>query len=233
MMRLFVLMIGPTAMILLGLQGLNSMLYTFALFYGWLLLIPLADGLLQKKSTLSENLKQLGFRVHKKNLKYGLILGIVLLVVIPMTVALLRPLLFDVTELKPLLQAWGFSRHAVWYIVILVVVNPLLEEIYWRCYMYRKLEKKAACRIGDRSHLDFLQPVPFAVVSPDVRMALRCAGRSSGVHGRSIMGLDVSKAAVAARRLHQSRFGGRRYRSGLFDLFAVIYARQRRRQILD
>ncbi|MGG2201330.1 CPBP family intramembrane glutamic endopeptidase [Paenibacillus validus] len=167
MMRLFVLMIGPTAMILLGLQGLNSMLYTFALFYGWLLLIPLADGLLQKKSTLSENLKQLGFRVHKKNLKYGLILGIVLLVVIPMTVALLRPLLFDVTELKPLLQAWGFSRHAVWYIVILVVVNPLLEEIYWRCYMYRKLEKKlhAGLAIGLTSifyslyHLLWLVPM--------------------------------------------------------------------------
>lgn len=141
-MRLFALLIGPTAMIYLGLQELNSIPVTFALFYGWLLLIPLADGLVRRKGTYAEALKQLGFRIHKENLKYGLILGVVFLFGIPLAVASVQPLLFDVKELKPLLQAWRFSENAVGYIVILVVVNPILEEVYWRSYMYRKLESR-------------------------------------------------------------------------------------------
>ncbi|WP_340701595.1 type II CAAX prenyl endopeptidase Rce1 family protein [Brevibacillus borstelensis] len=47
---------------------------------------------------------------------------------------------FHREKLQSLLIEWNFSGdHLIWLILILLSVNPFLEELYWRGYIFHRL----------------------------------------------------------------------------------------------
>ncbi|WP_282935826.1 hypothetical protein [Paenibacillus sp. RC67] len=90
---------GPTILVFIGLYLLHSVPITFAIFYGWLFLIPIV----QKRST---RLSELGFIIQKGNVILGLVLGMISFGVIVIGGAVLSPLLFDADKVRRLLQDW-------------------------------------------------------------------------------------------------------------------------------
>jgi membrane protease YdiL (CAAX protease family) len=138
-MGIFVLLIGPTVMIGLGLQLMHSVPITFVLFYGWLLLVPLIDYMFIQKIPLDEAARKLGLSLRRNNIAAGVIVGIISGLTIVIAASYLYPILFEIKEIERTLAEWGFSGNAGWLILILVLVNPLFEELYWRAYVYQKL----------------------------------------------------------------------------------------------
>ncbi|USK34895.1 CPBP family intramembrane metalloprotease [Bacillus sp. F19] len=73
----------------------------------------------------------------------GFITGIIFLALIFGTVSAFSESFFDSAKLKKLLIDWNFTGgHHILLILILLIVNPLLEEFYWREFMYAKLNQK-------------------------------------------------------------------------------------------
>ena len=135
MTKLTILLIGPTIMIYLGLIMFKSVPITFILFYGWLLFTPILLCIGNKSSRLD----------HKKHLNLqsfsvGLISGLICLGAIYGAVAVLHNLIFDLNELKQVLVEWNFTGSILfWLIIFLIFINPVLEELYWREVMYKRL----------------------------------------------------------------------------------------------
>jgi len=135
MMKLSVLLIGPTIMIYLGLIIFNSVPITFILFYGWLLFVPIL--LYFRNKSIRWNRKK---HLNLKSFTVGLISGVISLVAIYGAVALLHNLVFDLGELKQILVEWNFTGSILfWLIIFLIFINPVLEELYWRDVMYKRL----------------------------------------------------------------------------------------------
>ncbi|MCZ8521156.1 MULTISPECIES: CPBP family intramembrane glutamic endopeptidase [Paenibacillus] len=140
-MSLLLLLLGPSVMIALGLLLLENIPVTFILFYGWLLLAPLVDSLLIRRQGLRETLLQFGLFYNKRNLFTGYLVGGVFFLVMSVSMYLYHPYFFDRDHLDRLLQQWEFTgAYTGWLILILIAVNPLLEETYWRGFMFHRLE---------------------------------------------------------------------------------------------
>ncbi|MEJ8548808.1 CPBP family glutamic-type intramembrane protease [Brevibacillus borstelensis] len=139
-MRLLLLLCGPSAMILIGLQGMGSVPLTFALFYSWLLLVPLGDMLTGRGKKISEAMKDCGLVFKRKNMYDGICTGILFFLAIVLAGYFFHSHVFEKEKLPSLLMAWNFSGdHLIWLILILLSVNPFLEELYWRGYIYTRL----------------------------------------------------------------------------------------------
>ncbi|WP_241254657.1 type II CAAX endopeptidase family protein [Brevibacillus sp. SYP-B805] len=135
------MMLGPALMILAGLQVMNSVPFTFLLFYGWLLAVPFGDLFGIQRKRWSEAMRYLGFLPHRTNVWLGMGLGLLFFLAIMLGGYFLQEELFDKASLQALLAKWHFSGdHVIWYMLILMLVNPFLEEMYWRGYVWRKLE---------------------------------------------------------------------------------------------
>ena len=134
-MNTFILLIGPTLMIFIGLQVFGSVEATFLLFYGWLLAVPLID-----RSFPTER-----FKMNSKTVVLGAGSGLLFLLFIYGGLHWLHVYLMDVDRLRVLLLEWGFSgRGELWLALVLLVANPILEEVYWRGYIYEKLRKNGS-----------------------------------------------------------------------------------------
>ncbi|KZE71556.1 hypothetical protein AV654_04905 [Paenibacillus elgii] len=138
-----ILFLGPTVMIAAGLQGMHSIPLTFALFYGWLLLVPLGSFILRRRTAdlakprIQTDRKQ---QWQKTDILLGIGSGAAFFGAIVAAAAWFHPLFLDIPRLKGLLQEWHFSgEHTIWLVLVLLVLNPLLEETYWRGYVLRKL----------------------------------------------------------------------------------------------
>jgi len=122
------LLIGPSILIFVGLIVIQNVIVTFALFYGWLLMVPL---IFKAKVKLT---------FDWKSWLVGLVTGLLSLGAIYGTVALLRDSVFDLNEVREILAEWNFTGAKVWILVLfLIFVNPVLEELYWREFMYGRL----------------------------------------------------------------------------------------------
>ena len=140
MKKLTVLLVGPTVMIYIGLIICNSVLITFALFYGWLLFVPLFSSIRNKQQKF--NLKN---QFSRQSIVVGLISGVISLLAIYGAVTLLKDTVFDLAALRQLLIDWNFTGDKViWLVLVLIFINPFLEELYWRNFMYKHLETKAS-----------------------------------------------------------------------------------------
>jgi membrane protease YdiL (CAAX protease family) len=128
-------MLGPTVMILIGLTILGSVPLTFVLFYGWLLLVPMISNKgLHRSGIIMVNTNK------RKSIIIGLVSGVAFGVLILGAVRLLIEFIFDLTHLQQLLVEWGFTgKGLIGLILILIVVNPVLEELYWREFMFKRL----------------------------------------------------------------------------------------------
>ena len=139
-------LLGPTLMIFIGLTQFESVPITFILFYSWLFIIPLVTTF---KSTELKKTFKLAFKngFSSKAVIYGIVSGIFSLSAIFALVSLLQNYLFNMGQLKVLLVSWNFSGANVWgLILILLVINPFLEELYWREFMHVRLQPV----LGDR-----------------------------------------------------------------------------------
>ena len=139
MYKLLLLLIGPTIMIFFGLVTFNNVPITFLLFYGWLLFFSLYN--LRKKQ--QQNI------INAKSILVGCISGLICLAAIYGTIYFLENSVFNLTELRELLIEWNFTgANVFWLVLILIIINPILEEIYWREFMFGELESKLGATIS-------------------------------------------------------------------------------------
>lgn len=132
------LLVGPTIMIYIGLIICKSVLITFALFYGWLLFVPLFSSTRNKQQKLT-----LQKYFSRQSIVVGLISGVISLLAIYGAVSLLKDTVFDLSALQQILMDWNFTGDKViWLVLVLIFINPFLEELYWRNFMYIHLESK-------------------------------------------------------------------------------------------
>lgn len=135
MTKQIILLFGPTLMIFLGLPLLHNVVITFSLFYGWLLFVPLLVIYWNKKSEI-----HLEVPFSKKIIAIGVISGCICLTAIYGFVYVFQSSVLDVPELRQLLADWDFSgSKIILLILILAFINPILEEFYWREFMYKRL----------------------------------------------------------------------------------------------
>ncbi|MFZ3589870.1 CPBP family intramembrane glutamic endopeptidase [Bacillus sp. DJP31] len=135
-MKHLLLLIGPTLMIVIGLTIFGNIPLTFILFYGWLLLVPLLSKRNSSRSLFSQ------IPNKKSVVIVGLISGIVSCVVILSTMTYLFDYIVDLISLQRIVKEWGFTGiQLIWLVLVLIVINPILEELYWREFMYRRLHQ--------------------------------------------------------------------------------------------
>lgn len=134
-MKNFLRLIGPTVMIFIGLQLAGSVVVTFLLFYSWLLGVPLIDKAFPKER----------MKVTKAALVLGIISGLLFFVFIYGGLSWLHVYLLDIEALRALLVDWGFTGPGeIGLVLVLLILNPVLEEVYWRGYMFEKLRVKGS-----------------------------------------------------------------------------------------
>lgn len=140
MKKLTLLLIGPTIMIFIGLIICKSVIVTFSLFYSWLLFVPLFSSIRNKQDKF--NLKK---QFSRQTIVVGIISGLISLLAIYGAVTVLKDTVFDLAALRQLLVDWNFTgNNVIWLVLVLIFINPFLEELYWRNFMYKYLETKTS-----------------------------------------------------------------------------------------
>lgn len=130
-MVIFVLLL-PSILLFSGLYLLESLFWAFTLFYGWLALMPL---LFCRWRALSFRKcgAVLNWNFNLPSSLMGLSTGLFFLAVIYSSLSLLQAQVLDVNGINTSLARWGLSGIGLRGLVfMLVLVNPLLEEVYWR-----------------------------------------------------------------------------------------------------
>jgi len=136
-MKKIFLLVGPTIMIFIGLQMFESVIVAFLLFYGWLLAVPL----------LGHGIPRERLKATSKAVMLGVGSGLLFFLFIYGGLYWLHIYLLDIDQLRVLLLEWGFSgRGEIWLVLILLVANPILEEVYWRGYIYERLRRDGTAK---------------------------------------------------------------------------------------
>lgn len=136
-MKRLLLLLGPTLMIFIGLQVLESVMIAFMLFYSWLLAVPLLTG----------GVPLVRFKMTGKSVLLGVGSGLLFFLFIFGGVNWLHVYLLDIDQLRVLLWDWGFSASSeIWLVLVLLVANPILEEFYWRGFIFEKLRREGTAK---------------------------------------------------------------------------------------
>ena len=137
-MKNVIYLFGPTLMIFIGISYFESILITFLLFYSWLFFIPFITY--WKKQPLRFSFFESIIKdLTLQPIMMGLVSGIVCGIVIFTTLVIFDGHLFSSNQISSILLDWGFSGPSVWvYLFVLIVINPFLEEWYWREFMYKR-----------------------------------------------------------------------------------------------
>ncbi|TQR14689.1 CPBP family intramembrane metalloprotease [Psychrobacillus soli] len=134
-MKQILLLIAPTILIFIGLSFMQNVLITFILFYGWLLFIPLIIRFWKRK-----NRTHIKSPLTKKSIMVGVISGVICLVSIYSFVLFFQSSVLDIPQLRQLLKEWDFNgAKVILLVLVLAFINPILEELYWREFMYSRL----------------------------------------------------------------------------------------------
>ncbi|MGC3791811.1 CPBP family intramembrane glutamic endopeptidase [Priestia aryabhattai] len=121
----------PTIFVFFGLWLIQNVLVTFVCFYGWMFMILYANNKINFKVALT-----------KKSLYVGTLSGVLCAGVIIGSSLLFSGKIFHVKDMQAVLQIWGFSGWKVIVLaVVLIFINPVLEEMYWRVYIQNKVKK--------------------------------------------------------------------------------------------
>ncbi|WP_246096966.1 CPBP family intramembrane glutamic endopeptidase [Psychrobacillus soli] len=135
MIKQILLLIAPTILIFIGLSFMQNVLITFILFYGWLLFIPLIIRFWKRK-----NRTHIKSPLTKKSIMVGVISGVICLVSIYSFVLFFQSSVLDIPQLRQLLKEWDFNgAKVILLVLVLAFINPILEELYWREFMYSRL----------------------------------------------------------------------------------------------
>lgn len=156
-----ILLIGPTIMIILGLVLIKNIAITFLLFYGWLLVVPILVSYRRKTRT------RLIFPQPKYSMTVGILSGIICLIAIYSFAYLLQSIVIDQEGLEVALVQWDFTGAKVIFLVLfLIFINPLLEEFYWRRFMYDRLLHRLGSKLTIIITAFFYALYHFVVVMP-------------------------------------------------------------------
>ncbi|WP_088007078.1 CPBP family intramembrane glutamic endopeptidase [Indiicoccus explosivorum] len=132
-MKTAIRLIGPTVIMFIGLTLIGNVPITFLLFYGWLLGVPLLERAFPAER----------FKSGKRDVMWGIGSGLLFFLFIFVGMRFLHIYLLDIGKLRVLLVEWGFSGPGEgWLVLVFLLVNPVLEEIYWRGYVYDRLRPR-------------------------------------------------------------------------------------------
>ncbi|WP_409253988.1 lysostaphin resistance A-like protein [Bacillus sp. SCS-153A] len=134
-MKKMILLIGPTLMIFIGLTIYGSVPLTFGLFYSWLLIVPVYFSL------TNQNHSKWKVSITRNSVLLGAASGIAFLLIIFAGISFLFSSLMELELIRLLLEEWNFNGSMVWgLIAVLLILNPYLEENYWRNFIFEELK---------------------------------------------------------------------------------------------
>ncbi|MCA0971983.1 CPBP family intramembrane metalloprotease [Halobacillus litoralis] len=128
-MKNIIYLLGPTVMIFIGLYVFSSVPVTFVLFYGWLTVFCL----LHRKEVGS-------FSMTKSEWLVGIGSGVLFYISIFAGVFVFQDHVTDFEEVRVLTEEWGFTGWGL--VLVLIMINPFLEEVYWRGVMLMRLKRE-------------------------------------------------------------------------------------------
>ncbi len=141
MLTIFLLALTVPLAVYTGLIICKSVLLTFFLFHGVICLgFPIYDLLFRQKKSLRLCLDHLGFRNFSKTFKPALLTGLFLCLVIVCFFMLLRDHVIKPDQIQTVLDDWHIDKSQVIPLMLMMIVaNSIIEEIFWRGYLYQKL----------------------------------------------------------------------------------------------
>ena len=144
MLQVLILWLTAPISIYFSLIVLNNVYLTFILFYGVVcLLIPIIDIIGFHKMKIKDYLRCIGFTNFKGTLIPSLILGLVFCLSIFIFFVLLQKYVLPIQQVQTVLDEWNINKkYVIPFMFIMIVCNSIFEEIYWRGYIYKKLENK-------------------------------------------------------------------------------------------
>jgi membrane protease YdiL (CAAX protease family) len=137
--------IVPVA-IYLGLAVFHNVVLTFIVFYGIIcLLIPIVDLLFLQKKSILEYLGCLGFRDFKKNLIPSALIGTIFGASLFLFFVLMEKNVIQIERMRLVLNSWNINnKYIIPLLLTMIFANSLFEEVYWRGYIFHKLEKRVS-----------------------------------------------------------------------------------------
>ncbi|RKZ09482.1 hypothetical protein DRQ25_06210 [Candidatus Fermentibacteria bacterium] len=143
MLPALILLLLPAVAVFTGLILLNSIFATYILFYGMVcVIVPLLDRIVIHRQTLREFLRYIGFVNIRKSLLPGLLIGGVFLAAIYLFFMIFSRQLIDTSAMTTALNRWNLdSGNLFVFLFMMIVGNSILEEIYWRGYIFSRLRK--------------------------------------------------------------------------------------------
>ncbi|MCK5115521.1 MAG: CPBP family intramembrane metalloprotease [Candidatus Aegiribacteria sp.] len=148
LLPVLILMLLPSTAVFSGLILLNSIFATYILFYGVVCIaVPLLDRVVIRRQTMSEFFRFIGFRNIRKSLLPGLLVGAVFLTAIYLFSLIFSRQLIDTSTMTTALDRWNLdSGNLFVFLFMMIVGNSILEEIYWRGYVFSRLKTLTSSR---------------------------------------------------------------------------------------
>lgn len=131
----------PVISIYITLVQLGNTLLTFLIFYGVIaVLLPFFDMVLLRKMNYLEIKEFLSFDGLKQNILSGTLIGLVFAISIIITFMIFREQFINPDQIKIILTTWNIdSSMTIYLLVMLIIVNPFIEEFFWRGYILKSL----------------------------------------------------------------------------------------------
>ena len=126
--------------IAVGLLLLKNPGLTFGLFYGVVCIpLPVIDLFIRQKLSLRDACQVLGLQHFRRSLLPGIALGIVCFTAIVLFLAIGHEALIVPERLAAITPQWRMIERFPWMFgMVLIVVNPFVEELFWRGYLFSK-----------------------------------------------------------------------------------------------
>ena len=148
MITTIILSLLASLSIFLGVGVFKNVIVTFVLFHIIVcLLIPLFDLIFAGGKTPSEAAKVLGMKNLEQGVVPGLSLGLVFSVSIFLFFYFFSDSIMDAGQIRELLAVWNVgSMNIVLFLFFMIVANSILEEVYWRGYIFSRLKGMTTTR---------------------------------------------------------------------------------------
>jgi membrane protease YdiL (CAAX protease family) len=142
MLSILLLWIIVPIAIFFSLVVFNNVILTFILFYGVIcLLIPIVDLFIIQKKNIKEYLQYLGFKNFKKTIIPSTIIGIIFSTSIYLFFIILERYVMDIGQMQRILDNWNINnKYIIPLLFTMIIANSVFEEVYWRGYIYKKIE---------------------------------------------------------------------------------------------
>jgi membrane protease YdiL (CAAX protease family) len=133
--------LAPLA-VFVGLLVFKNAFITFLLFHGFVCIgIPVIDLFVVKRYNHSDAAKSLGLVSNRNAIKVGACSGFVSLIVIVLFFYIFQDHVIKVDEMQSLLESWSIRKDHIFILLfVMIFANSVLEEVYWRGYIFGRME---------------------------------------------------------------------------------------------